>query len=171
MRFLFQRVWLTGAGLLLSAGLACAQSPSSRPVSLMVPYPAGGPSDAIARIFSVPLSKALGQQVIVENLGGVSGAMAAQKVLAAPPDGHFVFQGSPNEVILSPLANAAVRLKAAMAVLSTVNGMAQEAIGLTEAEAIRDQRAKAQRDWEKWGWLAEEACPTALTRPHALESG
>ncbi|WP_199135729.1 tripartite tricarboxylate transporter substrate binding protein [Delftia sp. ASV31] len=112
MRFLFQRVWLTGAGLLLSAGLACAQSPSSRPVSLMVPYPAGGPSDAIARIFSVPLSKALGQQVIVENLGGVSGAMAAQKVLAAPPDGHFVFQGSPNEVILSPLANAAVRLKA-----------------------------------------------------------
>src|SRR5260221_10249494 len=97
MRFLFQRVWLTGAGLLLSAGLACAQSPSSRPVSLMVPYPAGGPSDAIARIFSVPLSKALGQQVIVENLGGVSGAMAAQKVLAAPPDGHYVFQGSPNE--------------------------------------------------------------------------
>ena len=78
----------------------------------MVPYPAGGPSDAIARIFTVPLGKELGQQVLVENLGGVSGALAAQKVLAAPADGHYLFQGSPNEVILSPLANAAVKLKA-----------------------------------------------------------
>jgi tripartite-type tricarboxylate transporter receptor subunit TctC len=112
MRSLFQRLSLAGAGLLLAAGTACAQGNSARPVSLMVPYPAGGPSDAIARIFSVPLGKSLGQQVIVENLGGVSGAMAAQKVLAAPPDGHHIFQGSPNEVILSPLANAAVRLKA-----------------------------------------------------------
>ena len=78
----------------------------------MVPYPAGGPSDAIARIFNVPLGKELGQQVLVENLGGVSGALAAQKVLAAPADGYYLFQGSPNEVILSPLANAAVKLKA-----------------------------------------------------------
>jgi len=49
--------------------------------------------------------------VLVENLGGVSGALAAQKVLAAPADGYYIFQGSPNEVILSPLANAAVKLK------------------------------------------------------------
>jgi tripartite-type tricarboxylate transporter receptor subunit TctC len=49
--------------------------------------------------------------VIVENLGGVSGAIAAQKVLNAPADGHYVFQGSPNELILSPLANAAVKFK------------------------------------------------------------
>jgi tripartite-type tricarboxylate transporter receptor subunit TctC len=77
----------------------------------MVPYPAGGPSDSIARIFTVPLGKELGQSVIVENLGGVAGALAAQKVLAAPADGYYLFQGSPNEVILSPLANAAVKLK------------------------------------------------------------
>lgn len=112
MRSLFQHLFLLGAGLLAGAGLACAQGLSSKPVSLMVPYPAGGPSDAIARIFNVPLAKALGHQVIVENLGGVSGAMAAQKVLSAPADGHYIFQGSPNEMILSPLANAAVRLKA-----------------------------------------------------------
>ena len=77
----------------------------------MVPYPAGGPSDAIARIFNQQLGKELGQQVLVENLGGVSGALAAQKVLGAPADGQYIFQGSPNEVILSPLANAAVKLK------------------------------------------------------------
>lgn len=99
------------AGLLLSAGAAMAQGWPAKPVNLMVPYPAGGPSDAVARIFFNPLGKELGQQVLVENLGGVSGALAAQKVLAAPADGHYVFQGSPNEVILSPLANAAVKLK------------------------------------------------------------
>ena len=104
---------LLATGLLAATGAASfAQQPyPSKPVSLMVPYPAGGPSDAAARIFTVPLGHELGQQVIVENLGGVSGAIAAQKVLSAPADGYYVFQGSPNEVILSPLANAAVKLK------------------------------------------------------------
>ncbi len=68
--------------------LVQAQAYPSKPVNLMMPYPAGGPSDTIARIFNTPLDKELGQQVLVENLGGVSGALAAQKVLAAPADGH-----------------------------------------------------------------------------------
>lgn len=100
------------AGLVFGSAAGFAQAFPAKPVNLMVPYPAGGPSDAIARIFFNPLGKELGQQVLVENLGGVSGALAAQKVLAAPADGYYVFQGSPNEVILSPLANAAVKLKA-----------------------------------------------------------
>ncbi|MBL8363419.1 MAG: tripartite tricarboxylate transporter substrate binding protein [Rubrivivax sp.] len=106
------RTLALSAGLLLVATAALAQAWPLKPVNLMVPYPAGGPSDAIARIFNTQLGKELGQQVIVENLGGVSGAIAAQKVLASPADGYYVFQGSPNEVILSPLANAAVKLKA-----------------------------------------------------------
>jgi tripartite-type tricarboxylate transporter receptor subunit TctC len=100
------------AGLLLATGSALAQTYPTKPVNLMVPYPAGGPSDSIARIFTVPLGKELGQPVIVENLGGVSGALGAQKVLAAPADGYYLFQGSPNEVILSSLANAAVKFRA-----------------------------------------------------------
>lgn len=107
---LCRTIAVVAAGL-LGAGAALAQAYPSRPVNLMVPYPAGGPSDAIARIFNTSLGKELGQPVLVENLGGVSGALAAQKVLGAPADGHYVFQGSPNEVILSPLANAAVKLK------------------------------------------------------------
>jgi tripartite-type tricarboxylate transporter receptor subunit TctC len=105
---------LLACGLLAATGTAAIAQPPypAKPVSLMVPYPAGGPSDATARIFTVPLGQALGQQVIVENLGGASGAIAAQKVLSAPADGYYVFQGSPNEVILSPLANAAVKLRA-----------------------------------------------------------
>lgn len=111
MRLLARRLVLI-AGLALAAGAASAQSWPLKPVTLMVPYPAGGPSDAIARIMNTPLGKDLGQQVIVDNLGGVSGALAAQKVLGSPSDGPFVFQGSPNEVILAPLANAAVKVKA-----------------------------------------------------------
>jgi tripartite-type tricarboxylate transporter receptor subunit TctC len=101
---------LLAASLLATA--ASADTYPAKPVNVMVPYPAGGPSDAIARIVSTAFAKELGQTVIVENLGGASGAIAAQKVLAAPADGYYVFQGSPNEVILAPLANASIKLKA-----------------------------------------------------------
>ncbi|HYP84408.1 tripartite tricarboxylate transporter substrate binding protein [Variovorax sp.] len=95
----------------LGVGAAQADEYPSRPVSIMVPYPAGGPSDAMARIVSIALTKELAQPVVVENLGGVSGALAAQKVLSARHDGYYVFQGSPNEVILASLANSAVKVK------------------------------------------------------------
>ena len=65
--FFRSALWLA-CGLMLAAGPASADSFPTKPVNLMVPYPAGGPSDATARIFTVPLGKALGQQVIVENL-------------------------------------------------------------------------------------------------------
>lgn len=98
---------LSGGGL----ASAFAQRTLARPLNLMVPYPAGGPSDAIARIVERPLSRAAGQPVLVENLGGVSGALGAQKVLAAPADGQFLYQGSPNELILAPLALSAVKYR------------------------------------------------------------
>lgn len=98
------------AALLCAAGWAQAQS--NKPMNLMVPYPAGGLSDAIARIVERPLAKTLNQMVIVENLGGVGGALGAQKVLGAPADGQYLYQGSPNELILAPLALQAVKYKA-----------------------------------------------------------
>jgi tripartite-type tricarboxylate transporter receptor subunit TctC len=98
--------------LLALAGAVCAQSSASKNSTLIVPYPAGGLSDAIARIVERPLAKTLGQQVLVENIGGVGGAIAAQRVLAAPPDGQTLYQGSPNELILSPLALKAVKYSA-----------------------------------------------------------
>ena len=98
------------SGLLL-AGAACAQTYPSKPVVLMVPYPAGGLSDVIARTVNNALSKHLGQPVLVENLGGASGSIGAQKVLSAPSDGQMIFQGSPNELILAPLAMSAVKYK------------------------------------------------------------
>jgi tripartite-type tricarboxylate transporter receptor subunit TctC len=102
----------TAAGLFFAAsflGNALAQSFPTKPVTLMVPYPAGGLSDVIARTVNAPLGKALGLPVLVDNLGGASGSIAAQKVLNAPSDGYLVFQGSPNELIFAPLAISSVK--------------------------------------------------------------
>lgn len=96
------------AGIFLVAS-AAAQTFPSKPVTLLVPYPAGGLSDVIARTVNSSLGKNLGQPVIVDNLGGASGSIAAQKVLNSPSDGHLVFQGSPNELILAPLAISAIK--------------------------------------------------------------
>ena len=98
------------SGLVLSSA-AFAQAYPSKPVTLMVPYPAGGLSDVIARTVNTTLAKNFGQPVLVENLGGASGAIGAQKVLAAPSDGQMIFQGSPNELILAPLAISAIKYK------------------------------------------------------------
>jgi tripartite-type tricarboxylate transporter receptor subunit TctC len=109
MRFQRQSLVLL-SGLLLSAA-ALAQSFPGKPVTLLVPYPAGGLSDVVARRVNVPLGKALGQPVIIENLGGASGGIAAQKALNAPSDGYVLFQGSPNELIFAPLALSAIKYK------------------------------------------------------------
>jgi len=110
MTFSFKS-WIALLSGLVLAGAAAAQTYPSKPVTLMVPYPAGGLSDVIARTVNTTLSKNMGQPVIVENLGGASGSIAAQKVLSAPSDGQIIFQGSPNELILAPLAISAVKFK------------------------------------------------------------
>ena len=110
MKKTFLRASALFASLVL-AGSAWAQAFPAKPVTLMVPYPPGGLSDVTARTINTALAKQLGQPVIVENLGGASGGIAAQKVLNAPADGYLIFQGSPNELILAPLSNAAIKYK------------------------------------------------------------
>jgi tripartite-type tricarboxylate transporter receptor subunit TctC len=99
------------AALSLAAGAAFAQAFPSKHVTLMVPYPPGGLSDVIARFVAKPLKETIGQPVIVDNLGGANGSIAAQRVLNAQPDGYLVYQGSPNELILAPLAMQGVKYK------------------------------------------------------------
>ncbi len=103
--------WTAFLSGLILASAASAQTYPTKPVTLMVPYPAGGLSDVIARRVNAPLGKALGQPVIVENLGGASGGIGAQKVLSAPSDGYMLFQGSPNELIFAPMALSSVKYK------------------------------------------------------------
>jgi len=83
--------------------LACAafgaDTYPSKPVTILVPYPAGGLSDVVARIVAKPLGDRLEQPVVVENSGGAAGAIGVQKVLASPADGYCVLQGSPSSLV------------------------------------------------------------------------
>ena len=103
------RPLLVAAAVSLTAGTtahAGAETfPGEKPVRLVVPYPAGGASDVIARIVSGPLGGALSQTVVVENIGGATGLIGAKKILTSPPDGYAVLQGSANDIILTPLLN------------------------------------------------------------------
>lgn len=78
---------------------------------MMVPYPAGGASDYVARLVQQDFQKAIGQTVIIENLGGVSGTLGAQKVLNAPADGKTLMLATPIEPIMGPMALAVVKYK------------------------------------------------------------
>jgi len=73
---------------------ARAQIFPTRPVTIVVPYPAGGPTDAIARIVAQELAPALGQSVIVRNEAGASGAVGTRSVARAEPDGHTIVFGN-----------------------------------------------------------------------------
>lgn len=122
---LLKRLLATIAISVMAYSSSFAQNYPNKVVNLVVPYPAGGVSDVIARIVSTPLSKKLGKPVIVENIGGASGGIAAQKVLNSPADGYMVLQGSPNELILGPLANSSIKFKSEEFRLVQMIGSAQ----------------------------------------------
>src|SRR3979411_783418 len=85
--------------VLLMLVLQSAQAFPDRPVKLVVPSPAGGPPDIMARLLSDKMGAALGQPVIVENRpGGAGGTIGARSVMAAEPDGHTLLMGSTSEL-------------------------------------------------------------------------
>ncbi len=72
------------------AGLASAQAYPTKPITMIVPFAAGGPTDTVARQVASVMSKSLGQTVIVENVGGAGGNIGNEKVAKAAPDGYTV---------------------------------------------------------------------------------
>jgi tripartite-type tricarboxylate transporter receptor subunit TctC len=76
--------------LLVAAQPAAAQAFPSKPVTLVVPFAAGGPSDALGRVIAQAMSGPLGQQMVVENIGGAGGTIGAARGAAARPDGYTV---------------------------------------------------------------------------------
>ena len=82
------------AGLLatcsLATGAASAQTYPNRPVTMIVAFPPGGADDATARILQDPMQKALGQPIVIENIGGAGGMIAAAKAARAEPDGYTI---------------------------------------------------------------------------------
>jgi tripartite-type tricarboxylate transporter receptor subunit TctC len=82
------KIMLAIAGLGVVAMPAAAQEFPARPVTLMMPYAAGGPGDTITRIIGQGMGKVLGSQFVVENTAGAGGTVGTAKVAAAAPDGH-----------------------------------------------------------------------------------
>jgi tripartite-type tricarboxylate transporter receptor subunit TctC len=89
-----RRTFGLAAATLALAGTARAQAFPSKPIRIVVAYPAGGPTDGIARIVAQDLSATIGQNVIVENVGGASGSLGTRQVAKADPDGHTITFGN-----------------------------------------------------------------------------
>jgi tripartite-type tricarboxylate transporter receptor subunit TctC len=81
---------------------AAAQNFPDHPVKIIVPYPAGGPADTVARVSTQGLGAALGGNVIIENVAGAGGRIATKDVTRAAPDGYTLLLGSSNEYAITP---------------------------------------------------------------------
>jgi tripartite-type tricarboxylate transporter receptor subunit TctC len=95
---------------LLAAALLCAvclpasaQTYPSRPVTVIVPFPAGGPSDVVARIVAEQMGKVLGQTMVIENVGGAGGTIGSARVASATADGYTLLAGSMGSHVAAPV--------------------------------------------------------------------
>jgi tripartite-type tricarboxylate transporter receptor subunit TctC len=94
---------LAAALALLGIGTAAAQTYPSRPVTIIAPFPPGGPSDAVARILAGPMQAALGQPIVIENVAGAGGTIGVTRVARAEPDGYTLLIGQWSTQVVNPV--------------------------------------------------------------------
>lgn len=86
----------------LAAGVVLAQSYPTKPVTVIVPWPAGGPSDIAARPVAKGLSDSLGKPFVIDNRGGASGNIGTAVVAKSPPDGYMLLITSSSPIVINP---------------------------------------------------------------------
>src|SRR5436309_4283130 len=99
------RIGLVFAALLLTSLAArsgYAQTYPTKPITLVVPFPAGGGNDALARLVAEKMSRAFGQQVVVENRGGAGGTIATRAVAKTAPDGYTILLTYTGTLAINP---------------------------------------------------------------------
>jgi tripartite-type tricarboxylate transporter receptor subunit TctC len=92
------------AAIVALTGGAGAQNYPSRPISMVVPYPAGGVTDTLARVFAERMKGPVGQNIIVENVGGGSGNIGVARVARAAPDGYTMLMGNAETMVINGAA-------------------------------------------------------------------
>ncbi|NNM71078.1 tripartite tricarboxylate transporter substrate binding protein [Enterovirga sp. DB1703] len=102
VRSLSRRGLLAGTAAAIAAP-ALAQSFPNRPITMVVPFAAGGSTDVVARIIAQKMSEGLGQQVVVENVAGAGGNVGAARVAKGEPDGYQILMGTVATHALNPL--------------------------------------------------------------------
>src|SRR5436190_11465425 len=90
------------AAVLVSAAPAPAQTWPARPITVMVPFAAGGGNDILARLLGQHMGRALGQQFVIENRGGAAGTIGARTVAKAAPDGYTLMVGHSGLFAMAP---------------------------------------------------------------------
>jgi tripartite-type tricarboxylate transporter receptor subunit TctC len=94
--------WLLALAAITTAAPAAAQDYPNRPITLVVPYAAGGGNDVMARTVAEKMSKTLGQNIVVENRGGAGGSIATRQVARAAPDGYTLALGGTGTLAVNP---------------------------------------------------------------------
>ena len=109
--FLSSRRAALACGLaLLAVGPAVAEPAyPSKPITIVVGYPPGGSTDLTGRVVATELSHRLGVPVVIENIGGAGGAIGAQKVANAAPDGYTLLVGASNEIAINKLVTKNIK--------------------------------------------------------------
>src|SRR5258707_11207308 len=111
MRTMIRRGLLGFAAPVLCALAAIAQPQvyPSRSITVIVPFPAGGPSDVVARIVTDQMARTLGQSMVIENVGGAGGVIGGGRVATAPADGYTLLAGSMGSHVAAPVLTPNVR--------------------------------------------------------------
>lgn len=110
LRRMLRPLALTALALSSTGQLALAQTDyPTKPITIVVGYPPGGSTDLTGRVVATELGKSLGANVVVENIGGAGGAIGAQKVLNAAPDGYTLLVGANNEIAINRLVSSTVK--------------------------------------------------------------
>ena len=98
-------LWLIAAALLAQSAASGAQAQTypNRPIRIIVPTPAGGPVDVVARVVANGLSKTLGQSVVVDNRAGAGNTIGSKEAALADPDGYTLHYSSSSGLVIAPL--------------------------------------------------------------------
>ena len=130
-----RRTFLGSAAAMLAAGAAQAQAPPAawptRPITFLVPFPAGGPSDALARVLARGLTAELGQQVVIENKGGMGGLVGVTALAKAPADGYTIGMNATGPTAIAPFMLANMPVEDKDLALLTPIALVQMVIGVS----------------------------------------